>query len=57
MTEDLAQDLSERLSGEFGGKALGLLGPKIAQGLGIAYFARRLGRRMIRRLEAVKVMN
>ena len=55
ISEDLAKDLQERLGGEFAGNAVGYLGPKLAQGIGIAYFVRRLGRRMIRRLEAVKL--
>jgi len=55
ITEDLAKDLQERLGGEFVGTAVGYLGPKLAQGIGIAYFVRRLGRRMIRRLEPVRL--
>ncbi len=54
ISEDLAKDLQERLGGEFTGNAIGYLGPKLAQGIGIAYFVRRLGRRMIRRLEPVR---
>lgn len=55
ISEDLAVDLQEHLGGEFAGNAVGYLGPKLAQGIGIAYFVRRLGRRMIRRLETVKL--
>ena len=55
ITEDLAIDLQERIGGEVAGNAVGYLGPKLAQGIGIAYFVRRLGRRMIRRLETVKL--
>lgn len=55
ITEDLAKDLQERIGGEFAGNAVGYLGPILTQGIGIAYFVRRLGRRMIHRLETVKL--
>ncbi len=50
IAEDIAQDAAERISSELGAKATQVLAPKMAQGLAITFFVRRLGRRMIRRM-------